>query len=313
VTAAGIMTVSATTHRMTNSFAMPGPAFRTDSQIVRLYGNGGSQAPYVPVLTAPAGQRADGAAAAQAANRAFAAAARAVPGARVADYASTGNRVFLTRDGRTTYALVFTPPANPMAGSAQGQALERALTAAAPPGWHAGVTGEQLLAAGAPAGSQGQSVMAEAMIGAAGALIILLVLFASFLALLPLLIGGVGAGHVPDRGRADRDHRISQIVEYLIALIRLAWPSTTRCWSSPGGGRRAAGRDQRRGDRGDGAGRPVGGVLRADRRHRAAVADRAAGPDAAQRRLRGRAGPAGVRGGRDHAAAGHPGHGGPAP
>ena len=58
VTAAGIMTVSATTHRMTNSFAMPGPAFRTDSQIVRLYGNGGSQAPYVPVLTAPAGQRA---------------------------------------------------------------------------------------------------------------------------------------------------------------------------------------------------------------------------------------------------------------
>ena len=35
VTAAGIMTVSATTHRMTNSFAMPGPGFRTDSQIGR--------------------------------------------------------------------------------------------------------------------------------------------------------------------------------------------------------------------------------------------------------------------------------------
>ena len=50
VTAAGIMTVGATTHRMTSNFAMPGPAFRTDSQIVRQYGNGGSQAPYVPVL-----------------------------------------------------------------------------------------------------------------------------------------------------------------------------------------------------------------------------------------------------------------------
>jgi hypothetical protein len=59
VTAAAIMTVSATTHRLTNSFAMPGPAFRTDSQIVAQYGNGGSQAPYVPVLTAPGGQRAD--------------------------------------------------------------------------------------------------------------------------------------------------------------------------------------------------------------------------------------------------------------
>ena len=108
VTAAGIMTVSATTHRMTNSFEMPGPAFRTDSQIVRLYGNGGSQAPYVPVLTVPGGQHADSPAATAAAGRAFAAAAKAVPGARVADYASTGDKVFLTRDGRSTYALVFT-------------------------------------------------------------------------------------------------------------------------------------------------------------------------------------------------------------
>ncbi len=57
VTAAGIATVGGTTHRMTNSFAMPGQAFRVDSQIARQYRNGGSQAPYVPVLTAPAGQR----------------------------------------------------------------------------------------------------------------------------------------------------------------------------------------------------------------------------------------------------------------
>ena len=59
VTAAGIMTVSATTHRMTNSFAMPGQAFRPTARSSRLYGNGGSQAPYVPVLTAPPGQRVD--------------------------------------------------------------------------------------------------------------------------------------------------------------------------------------------------------------------------------------------------------------
>ena len=222
VTAAGIMTVSATTHRMTNSFAMPGPAFRTDSQIVRLYGNGGSQAPYVPVLTAPPGQRADTRAAAAAADRAFATAARAVPGSRVADFTSTGNATFLTRDGRTTYALVFTPPSNPMAGAAQGQALARALAAAAPPGWHASVTGEQLLAAGAPSKSQGGSVMAEAMIGAAGALIVLLVLFASFLALLPLLIGGVSVlATFLIVGGLTEITGISQIVEYLIALIGL--------------------------------------------------------------------------------------------
>ncbi|HEV8221256.1 MAG TPA: MMPL family transporter [Streptosporangiaceae bacterium] len=222
VTAAGIMTVSATTHRMTNSFAMPGPAFRTDSQIVGLYGNGGSQAPYVPVLTAPAGQHADSPTATAAAGRAFAAAAKAVPGARVADYASTGDRTFLTRDGRSTYALVFTPPADPMTGGNAGQALTRALAAAAPPGWHASVTGEQLLANGAPAKSHGQGLMAEAMLGAGGSLIVLLVLFASFLALLPLLIGGVSVlATFLIVGGLTEITGISQIVEFLIALIGL--------------------------------------------------------------------------------------------
>jgi len=41
---------------MTNDFSMPGQAFKTDTQIVAEYGNGGSQAPYVPVLTVPAGE-----------------------------------------------------------------------------------------------------------------------------------------------------------------------------------------------------------------------------------------------------------------
>ena len=45
VTAAGVMTVSGTTHRMTNDFSMPGQAFTVDNQIVAKYGNGGSQAP----------------------------------------------------------------------------------------------------------------------------------------------------------------------------------------------------------------------------------------------------------------------------
>ena len=54
VAAAGVLTISGTTHRMTNDFSMPGQAFRVDNQIVSQYGNGGDQAPYVPVLTVPA-------------------------------------------------------------------------------------------------------------------------------------------------------------------------------------------------------------------------------------------------------------------
>src|SRR5580692_13106172 len=62
---------------------------------------------------------------------------------------------------------------------------------AAPAGWHVGVTGSQLLANGQPSSSKGTGLMTEAMIGSVGALVILALVFASFLALLPLLIGGV--------------------------------------------------------------------------------------------------------------------------
>ena len=34
VAAVGVMTISGTTHRMTNNFSMPGQAFKVDNQIV---------------------------------------------------------------------------------------------------------------------------------------------------------------------------------------------------------------------------------------------------------------------------------------
>ena len=34
----------------------------------------------------------------------------ALPGARLASYASTGDRAFVSEDGRTTFALVYIPP-----------------------------------------------------------------------------------------------------------------------------------------------------------------------------------------------------------
>src|ERR1700729_697879 len=95
VVAAGVMTISGTTHRMTNNFAMPGQAYKVDTQIARQYGNGGSQAPYVAVLTAPPGQQAG----ASISGKAFGALHAAIPDARIADYATTGNRAFLTRNG----------------------------------------------------------------------------------------------------------------------------------------------------------------------------------------------------------------------
>jgi len=186
VAAVGVMTISGTTHRMTNNFSMPGQAFKVDNQIASQYGNGGSEAPYLPVITVPAGQKVTDPAVAAATGRAFAAVARAIPGVRIADYATTHDPAFVTRDGRSTFALVYTAPATGFGGPSLGPVLDRTVTAAAPAGWHIGVTGSQLLANGSPNSGKGTGIMAEAMIGAVGALVILALVFASFLALLPL-------------------------------------------------------------------------------------------------------------------------------
>jgi RND superfamily putative drug exporter len=222
VAAVGVMTISGTTHRMTNNFSMPGQAFKVDNQIASQYGNGGSQAPYLPVITVPAGHKVTDPAVAEATGRAFAAAARAIPGVRIADYATTHDPAFVTRDGRSTFALVYTAPVTGFGGPSLGPALQSSVTAAAPAGWHVGVTGAQLLMNGQQSSSKGTGIMAEAMIGAVGALAILALVFASFLALLPLLIGGVSVlATFLLVGGLTEITGVSQIVEFLIALIGL--------------------------------------------------------------------------------------------
>jgi putative drug exporter of the RND superfamily len=222
VAAAGIATMSSTVARMSNSSAMPGAAYQIDKQITAEYRNGGNEAPYVAVLTAPAGQRITDPVPREQSGEAFAAIAADVPGLRVADYASTGDPAFVTRDGRTTFALVFPPSTSGFGDPGAGPALQRALIARTPPGWTAGVTGSALLAAGSASSSKGTGMAAEATIGAVGALVVLAVVFGSFLAVLPLVIGGVSVVVTfLVVGGLTRVTEVSQVVEFLIALIGL--------------------------------------------------------------------------------------------
>ncbi|HMD94035.1 MAG TPA: MMPL family transporter [Trebonia sp.] len=221
VAVAGVMTVGGTTHRMTNDFSMPGQAFTVDNQIVREYGDGGSQAPYVPVLTVAPGEHVTDPAVAAETGRVFAAIRESVPAVRMTDFYTSHDRQFVTRDDRTTFALVFTAPSAGFGGTDAGAAIERAMQAALPAGWHAGLTGEQLLQDGKPA-SKGTGIMVETMIGSLGALVILALVFGSFLALLPLLVGGVSVlATFLIVGGLTEITGISQIVEFLIALIGL--------------------------------------------------------------------------------------------
>src|SRR5712691_6121603 len=226
LTVAGIATVGGTSHRMTNNFSMPGQAFRVDDRIVAEYGTGGSQAPYIAVLTVAPGQRVTDPSVAATTGRVFdaisqGAARQAAGSVRLADYAVTGNRAFITNDGRSTFALVYTRPVTGFGGPDVAPAIQRAMTAALPAGWHAGLTGAQLLMNG-QSQSKGTGIMAEAMIGAVGSLVILALVFGSFLAFLPLIIGGVSVmATFLVVGGLTEITGVSQIVEFLIALIGL--------------------------------------------------------------------------------------------
>jgi RND superfamily putative drug exporter len=175
----------------------------------------------VPVITVPAGEKVTDPAVAAATGRAFAGLARTIPDVRIADYATTGNHAFVTSDGRSTFALVYTATVGGFGGPDLGPAMDRTVAAAVPAGWHVGVTGAQLLANGSSQ-AKGTGIMTEAMIGAVGSLVILTLVFASFLALLPLVIGGISVlATFLLVGGLTEVTGVSQIVEFLIALIGL--------------------------------------------------------------------------------------------
>jgi putative drug exporter of the RND superfamily len=218
---AGAMTVAATTKRLTNSFAMPGAAFRADARIQALYLHTGAQDPIVPVITLPAGTTVRTPGVVARLDRAFATARQVIPTGRVTDYATTHDPAFATRDGHTTYALVFGPQQDPMSPDATTARIQQAITASVPASWRVRTTGIQPLATSKPA-SKGAGVLVESMLGGLGALVVLAFVFASFLAFVPLVMAGISilSTFLALNGLTHLT-AVSQIVEFLIALIGL--------------------------------------------------------------------------------------------
>ena len=221
IAVAGFATISKATSALSQSFSIPGPAFATDSAIVRLYHSGGFQNPPV-VLTAmiPPGAGAGPATVAEA-GRLFAAAARAVPGSRLADQATTGDTRFAGAGG-ASFALVFIPPGPGGSQPANSAGpIGRVMAAAAPAGWQTGVSGLGQLEADT-SGGKGTSTLTETLLGGLGALAVLAIVFASFIALLPLLMAAVA---IPATFllvyALTQVTSVNFIVQYLIALIGL--------------------------------------------------------------------------------------------
>ena len=156
-----------------------------------------------------------------AAARTFAAANRAGHVA-VADYANTHNPKLISRDGQTTWALIDVP--NPDVGPGQGvvDRIGPALRAAAPAGVSVSMTGFEQIQSNGGGGGGGPSVLLITVIGALGALAVLLFVYASAIAIVPLLIAipSILTTFLLVLG-LEQAISVNFLVEYLVAVMGL--------------------------------------------------------------------------------------------
>ena len=152
--------------------------------------------------------------------------ARRCPNARIASYASTGDDAFVSDDGRTTFAVVYPQPdpdsafgENPAAEKAASAARSRARRSPAQP---VHLTGFDALFEDSGADDEGPGLLLEALIGGLGALAVLVFVFASFLAVVPLLmaIASIMTTFLLLLGLTELT-TVSPIVQFLIALLGL--------------------------------------------------------------------------------------------
>jgi RND superfamily putative drug exporter len=187
LTVIGALTVSSATGGLSHGFNTPGTqGYDANAHIIRSLGIDGNEQPTIAVVHLPRGEGMGSAAGRSAAARTFAA-ARHAGHLALADYANTHNPRLISSDGRTTWALIDVP--NPDVGSGVGvvDRIAPALRAAAPAGVSVAVTGfEQIQSNGG--GGGGPSVLIETLIAGAGALAVLLFVYGSAVAIVPLLI-----------------------------------------------------------------------------------------------------------------------------
>jgi putative drug exporter of the RND superfamily len=227
LTIAGIAAAGPATDALEPGFSVPNKeGWETNEAIAARYGDtGGETAPLVPVVTLPEGKTVDSPGVRAELGAIDKRLREALPGSRIASLASTGDRTFVSDDGRTVFALAYPVPdptsqfgEAPEAAKAAISALEGATVAGEP----VRVTGIDALMEDSGADSEGTSVLVEALIGGFGALLVLIFVFGSVLALVPLLMAFVSimTSFVPLLLLAETTD-VSPIVQFLVVLIGL--------------------------------------------------------------------------------------------
>jgi putative drug exporter of the RND superfamily len=224
VTLVGMATVSQSTKSFSKQFSVPGrQGYETNVQILKLFHQGGRTAPLVPMVTLPTGASVNSPAVISGLRTVEARLRFAIPGARIASYASTHSRAFVSTDGRTTFVLAYPPPDNESFGNNTKAAtrVTAALAGERISGAPIRVTGIDALQS-QTGGSSGPGVLLESVLGGVGALVVLAFVFASLLAFVPLMMAIVSImSTFLVLWGVTQVTSVSMIVEFLVALIGL--------------------------------------------------------------------------------------------
>ncbi len=227
LTIAGIAASGPASDALDPEFSVPNKeGWETNRTIEQRYGGtGGNTSPLIPVVTLPKGEGVDSPSVRSELARMDRRLNQALPGSRVASYASTGDDTFVSEDGRTTFAVVYPRPdpnsvfgENPLAEK-KASAVLRDTTVAGQP---VHLTGFDALFEDSGADSDGPGLLLEAMLGGLGALAVLTFVFASFLAIIPIFMAVVSimTTFLLLLGLTELTS-VSPIVQFLIALLGL--------------------------------------------------------------------------------------------
>ena len=221
LTLAGMAASGPASEALDQRFSVPGrEGWDASVEIQQKFGTGGEALPFVPVATLSDGPD-------EAKEELLAleeAAKEAVPGARVAGYGSTTDPGFVSDDGTTAFVYVFPPRSDDPFGlnTEAVQALEERLESVEVAGEPVRLTGFDALVDSTGEDVEGQGVLIEALIGGTGALFVLVFVFGSFLALVPLVMAlcSIMVSFLLLLGLTQVTE-VSPVVQFLVALIGL--------------------------------------------------------------------------------------------
>jgi RND superfamily putative drug exporter len=173
LTLLGAYSANAVSKRWLEQFSIPGySAYEANQRTLKTFGTG-ENAPLVAVfhsngdVTKITGIK-----------RAIAATAKQNPGSRISSFFSTGSDAYVSKDRHTTFAELYPPGNQGFNGKVKIKEARSALKQATPGGVQSYLTGRDALQEAASGGdTNGPSVLTEALIGGAGALVILLFVF----------------------------------------------------------------------------------------------------------------------------------------